>query len=376
MKTGRCFSPFPSSILKTIRGGGRKERSCEPVLKKALKWIGLLLLLFIVLPGTYYAIDLYRSMDKLNDREGNSPLSEFYEAMPTEKRNEYTPPKWEGKQRVNILLLGVDSRGVKSKEIPRSDSNMVVSIDPSTKKAHLFSILRDTYVNIPGHGKDRFNAAVAIGGPNLAMKTASDLLGLQVQYYVYTDFQGFIKVVDAVGGVEIDVEKNMKYISKADGPEYSIDLKKGLQRLNGHQALQYVRFRHDALSDYARTERQRKFLTALANELQTTSSVLKLPRIIRDIDPYIDTNLTVNDMIKLGMLGMEARSNGIVGEQIPPSHLLQERTIGGASVLTVDPKALQKHVQDLFAAAGASPSPSGSAPPSSSPTPRPTAKAR
>ncbi|WP_425464976.1 LCP family protein [Paenibacillus thermoaerophilus] len=338
--------------------------------------MGLLLLLFIVLPGTYYAIDLYRSMDKLNDREGNSPLSEFYEAMPTEKRNEYTPPKWEGKQRVNILLLGVDSRGVKSKEIPRSDSNMVVSIDPATKKAHLFSILRDTYVNIPGHGKDRFNAAVAIGGPNLAMKTASDLLGLQVQYYVYTDFQGFIKVVDAVGGVEIDVEKNMKYISKADGPEYSIDLKKGLQRLNGHQALQYVRFRHDALSDYARTERQRKFLTALANELQTTSSVLKLPRIIRDIDPYIDTNLTVNDMIKLGMLGMEARSNGIVGEQIPPSHLLQERTIGGASVLTVDPKALQKHVQDLFAAAGASPSPSGSAPPSSSPTPRPTAKAR
>lgn len=104
---------------------------------------------------------------------------------------------------------------------------MVVSLDPLTKKINLFSILRDTYVNIDGYGKERINTAIT-HGPNAAMQAAGDLLGIPVQYYVYTDFQGFIKLVDAVGGVDFDVEKDMHYTSKADNNEYDIDLKKGI----------------------------------------------------------------------------------------------------------------------------------------------------
>ncbi len=126
---------------------------------------------------------------------------------------------------MNVLILGGDSRGLKKNEIPRSDSMMVASIDPVTKKAYLFSILRDTYVKVPGHGNDRINTAVATGGPNLAMKTVSDLLGIPIQYYVYTDFQGFIALVDAIGGIELEVEKDMKY-RDSEEPEFDINLKK------------------------------------------------------------------------------------------------------------------------------------------------------
>src|SRR5690606_30360374 len=95
------------------------------------------------------------------------------------------PPEWEGTERVNILLLGGDARGLKKGQVARSDSMLVVSVDPITKKAHLLSVLRDTYTDIPGHGKDRINTAITIGGPNLAMQTIGELLGLEIQYYVY-----------------------------------------------------------------------------------------------------------------------------------------------------------------------------------------------
>jgi LCP family protein required for cell wall assembly len=249
------------------------------------------------------------------------------------------------------MLLGADSRGTAKNDTPRSDTIMIASVDPVTKKAALFSILRDTYVKIPGHGQDRINTAFSLGGPNLAMKTAGDLLGLPIQYYVYTDFQGFMALVDAIGGIELDVEKDMKY-RDSEEPEFDINLKKGLQHMDGKTALQYVRFRHDALSDYARTERQRKFMTAVAEEMQTTSSILRLPSILNKIDPYITTNMSISDMIKLASLGFEVKANGVTGVQVPPSNLLDEENIGGASVLTVNPAKLQKYVKEQLGATG------------------------
>mgnify|MGYP001174230642 CR=1 FL=1 len=316
------------------------------------------LLLLVVGAAGYYAYSIYKFAD---DRGETSRFQKFEEQessgaaagegfpVRAEKVDYTEPPKWEGTERVNILLLGGDSRGLRPDEIPRTDTMMILSIDPVTKKAHLFSLLRDTYVQIPGHGRNRINTAIVLGGPKLAMRTASELTGLDIQYYVYTDFQGFIHLIDEIGGIEYEVEKDMHYTSEADGPEYDIDLKAGLQVLNGKEALQYVRFRHDALSDFARTERQRKFLAAVAEKLQKTSSLLRLPRILAAIDPYIETNLTVTEMIKLGALGFEAKASEIVGVQLPPNKLLREETIGGAEVLTVDPDKLKRYIRDLFA---------------------------
>lgn len=339
------------------------------IIKRTLLLIGLLL---IVVAG-YYSYSFYHFAQNISNKpdapKGSTPL--IAQAV-KDKGDKYTPPKWEGKNRVNILLLGGDSRGMVKNELPRSDSIMLASIDPVTKKAHLFSILRDTYVKIPGEGEDRINTAITTGGPNLAMKTVSDLLGVPVQYYVYTDFKGFIALIDAVGGIEIDVEKDMKYSDSEDDHVYDINLKKGLQHLDGKTALQYVRFRHDALSDFSRTERQRKFLTAVAQKMQTTSSLIKLPKILNAMDPYIDTNLSVTDMLKLASLGYEAKADGIVSSQLPPSELLVEKNVRGAAVITANKDKLQQYVRDLFA--GKADADTGPTKPSPSPTPKTSVK--
>jgi LCP family protein required for cell wall assembly len=315
--------------------------------KKRIKWVFITLGIALIGFMGYYFISIYTAVDGFNKSEKNSIFTTI------ENKNlkpaEIAPPKWEGKERVNILVLGGDSRGLtKSDEVPRSDSMMVISIEPNTKKALLLSILRDTYVKIPGHGEERINAALALGGPSLAMKTVSNLLGIPVQYYVYTDFKGFIGVIDAMGGVNLDVEKDMNYTDGEDDHIYDIHLKKGYQHLDGKTALQYVRFRHDALSDFARADRQRKFLTAISAEMQTASSFIKLPQILHAIDPYIETNISVSDMYKLGTLGYEAKAAGFIGQQIPPDQLLAEKTIRGAAVITTDPVKLKQYIQNLF----------------------------
>lgn len=256
-------------------------------------------------------------------------------------------PIWEGTDRVNILLLGGDDRGLKENEVPRSDSMIIASIDPVTKKATLFSVLRDTYAKIPGHGNNRINSALPLGGPSLAMNTISELTGLSIQYYVYTDFQGFISLIDALGGIEFEVEKRMYYVDTADDPQYNIDLQPGLQQLDGSTALQYVRFRKDALSDFTRTERQRNFVSAFVEKVKRTSSLIKLPILLNSVVPYVETNMDFDDMVKLGRLGFSIDTTAIPSVQIPPLELLHEEKVGGADVITVtDSDELVEFIQD------------------------------
>jgi anionic cell wall polymer biosynthesis LytR-Cps2A-Psr (LCP) family protein len=162
------------------------------------------------------------------------------------------------------------------------------------------------------------------------------------------DFKGFIGVVDALGSVPIDVEKDMDYTDGEDGHVYDIHLKKGLQDMDGKTALQYVRFRHDAQSDFGRADRQRKFLTAISQQMQTTQGIIKLPQILSAVDPYIETNITFSEMLKLGSLGNDAKASGFVGIQVPPLHLLDETRINNAAVLSTNTKLLQAYIQDKF----------------------------
>jgi LCP family protein required for cell wall assembly len=315
---------------------------------KVFKRVLLLAVLLLIVAAGYYSYSFYNFAHNISMKSAEKGTSIFSSDTIQGYKKDNPAPKWEGKQRVNVLLLGGDSRGLKQNELPRSDSVMVASIDPVTKKAQLFSILRDTYVKIPGNGEDRINTAITIGGPNLAMRTVSDLLGIPIQYYVYTDFKGFIALVDAIGGIDLDVEKAMVYQDSEDDHIYDINLKKGMQHLNGNTALQYVRFRHDALSDFTRTERQRKFMQAVAQKLQSTTSLIKLPVILNAMDPYIETNLSVTDMLKLGALGFEAKTDGIVSSQLPPNELLVEKNVRGADVISVNKDKLQLFIKNVF----------------------------
>lgn len=259
------------------------------------------------------------------------------------------PAKWESTDRINILLLGGDSR--KKDEIHSADSLMIVSIDPATKKMKLLSILRDTYVNIPGYGEDRISRTITMGGSSMAMRTVEEWAGIPIQYYVYMNLPGFINLIDVIGGVDIEVEKNMNYVDSNDDltSMYQIHLKKGYQHLDGIKALQYVRFRHDAMSDFARTERQRKFLKAVVKELLNTTTVKELPKLIHAIESYIETNLSADDIVKLATLCFEIDAEDITGTQLPPMELIREKSVNGKDVLYVEEsEQLKSYVKSVL----------------------------
>lgn len=193
---------------------------------------------------------------------------------------------------VNVLVLGIDSRG---EEHSRSDSMMVVHYDKKQKQPKLISIMRDSYVDIPGHPKQKINAAYAYGGPELVRKTLKENFGLNINYYAVLDFKGFAKVVDAIApdGIEVNVPKKMSY-------GIGMTLEPGKQVLHGDKLLGYVRFRHDRESDFGRVRRQQEVFGKLEKEAVNIGNIARLPKILGLVDPYIETNLPNGVIFSLG----------------------------------------------------------------------------
>lgn len=191
-------------------------------------------------------------------------------------------------ERLNIALLGVDER---KNDPGRSDTIMIVSLDFKNKKVNILSIPRDTRVYIPDHGFTKINHAYAYGGLNLSLKTIENFLNIPIHYYVKMNFQQFEKFIDAIGGVEIEVEKRMYYRDRTD--KFLVDLTPGIHHLNGKEALGYVRFRHDAMGDLARVERQQKFLKALFKQMKEKINLLNLPSYISLAGSIFETNASL-----------------------------------------------------------------------------------
>ncbi|MHB8158537.1 MAG: LCP family protein, partial [Desulfocucumaceae bacterium] len=220
------------------------------------------------------------------------------------------------KGKINVLALGVDAR--KGEKMARTDTIMLFSVDTDKNLMSVLSIPRDTKVNIPGHGTEKINSATLYGGPQLAMKTVSDLLGgIKVDKYVMTNYEGFKDIVDALGGVSIDIKERMYHYDPQDGGIYTIDLKPGVQRLNGEKSLQYVRYRGYALGDISRAEHQQRFLSALASEMLQPSSVVKLPILVPKISKAIETNLSLSEMRKLGVDSGKMINASMVSQTLP-----------------------------------------------------------
>jgi len=193
---------------------------------------------------------------------------------------------------VNILVLGIDSRG---EDHSRSDSMMVVHYNKKQKQPKLISIMRDSYVDIPGYDKQKVNAAYAYGGPELVRKTLKDSFDLDINYYAIIDFKGFAKIVDAVApdGIEVDVPKKMSY-------GIGMTLQPGKQVLHGDRLLGYVRFRHDRESDFGRVRRQQEVFSKLQKEAVSIGNIAQLPKLWGLVDPYIETNIPNGVIFSLG----------------------------------------------------------------------------
>ncbi|OUL26560.1 LytR family transcriptional regulator [Nostoc sp. RF31YmG] len=187
-----------------------------------------------------------------------------------------------------------------------SDVMLLIKFDPETKKITMLSIPRDTRTEIEGHGIKKINFANVEGGPALTAKTVSNLLnGVAIDRYIRINVLGVAKLIDALGGVTVYVPKDMKY--QDESQHLYINLKAGKQHLNGDQALQLLRFRHDALGDIGRIQRQQMVLRALMDQSLNPATVTQLPKVLDVVKENIDTNLAVEEL--LALVGFGVRTN-------------------------------------------------------------------
>lgn len=244
-------------------------------------------------------------------------------------------------KRVSVLLIGADQRPDQIKF--NTDSLILASVDPETQQISLLSIPRDTRVILPGHDYVKINAVEALTDFSTLQKTVEELTGEGIAGYVQTNFQGFKKVIDTLGGITVDVEKDM-YYETGDIEDGYINLRKGVQRLDGAKALQYARFRHDALSDISRTARQQVVLKAVAKEMFQLSTLPKLPFLIPQLMQAVHTNLSAKDILALAKVAIRFQSSNVIAQTLPGSFL----DLDGVSYWKVDSIEVKKVVKNLF----------------------------
>lgn len=240
--------------------------------------------------------------------------------------------------RINILIVGCDE----IENQGRADTIVLLSISPKTKEILILSIPRDTRVEIPGRGMNKINHAYAYGGKELISKTVSSFLDIPINFYVVVDFIKFVNIIDELGGVEINIEKEMHYIDKAGG--LNINLYPGKQILDGEKALQYIRFRHDNLGDLGRIKRQQKLVEALINKMMNLDSVKKIPLILEGLKTYLETDIKLQDAVALANLFKRVSQDKFIIETVQGNPVY----INGISYLEPDTIEVQKKVKSLI----------------------------
>lgn len=221
-----------------------------------------------------------------------------------------------------MVLMGSDTRRGQPQQ--RSDSLIVARIDPKNKKISMMSIPRDSRVAIPGKWTTKINAAAVYGGPALVIKTVKELTGLPISHYVNLNFNGFRDVVDAIGGVWIDVPQNIYDLQASAYGEKFATVKKGYQKLDGRHALTFVRTRHTlADGDFGRMRNQQAFIKALSSQALSLSNVFKASSIIDAIASNLDTDLTPAQMADLVLQFKGMKSSAIDSANAPggPSYV-------------------------------------------------------
>ena len=216
--------------------------------------------------------------------------------------------------KATIMIMGVDER---EGDVGRSDTLMVATIDPVRNETSLLSIPRDTRVAIPRNGYDKINAAYAYGGEKLTQRTVEDFLGVRIDHYVIINTHAFQKIVDAIGGIDIDVEKRMYYEDPWDDDGgLIIDLRPGLQHMDGKTAVTYVRYR-DEEGDIGRVKRQQKFMRACVDAVTTPAILPRLPAIISSVIDSVKTDLSVRQMLEFIGTLKESQAKGLRTEMVP-----------------------------------------------------------
>ncbi len=335
----------------------------KPFYKKLWLKIVLAVMLILVIASSAYAYNTYKKLGKVIQK--NSGVAA--EGLKTEN---VTPEKLngEGDGRVNILLLGVGDKGHSGEKL--SDTIIVASYDPKTHDVAMLSIPRDLYVSIDGEGYAKINAAHAFGeqekeggGPELAKKTVSQVLGIPIHYYVRADFTALKQAVDVVGGIDVTVKKDLvdpEYpCSKQEDLVCGFSLMAGQQHLNGSAALKYSRCRKgDCGDDYGRAQRQQDVLVALRQKAMQQNILMnpaKITDLIGIVSNNIRTDLQPREIQRLAEIAKATDPQKITTKVLDneTNHLVVNDSIGNESVVVPAEgigsyKAIQAYVRSIF----------------------------
>ncbi len=279
------------------------------------------------------------------------------------------PPAWDGASRISVLVIGLDYRDWSAGEgAPRSDTMIVLTIDPLTKTAGIMSVPRDLWVNIPGFGYSRINTAYSLGegsqlpggGPELARKTVEQLLGVPIQYYAQVDFYTFVEFIDMIGGVEIYNDQELRLDPVGQGKDKIKLTCCGMRELDGERALAYARYRKDKEGDVARAQRQQKLILAIRDKVLSPENfpvlIGKAQQFYEKFSAGIRTNMPFDTAIQLGVLAKdipeESIKHGVINYDMVTLH---DITLGGqpASIMKPMPDKIRELRDQVFTSGGA-----------------------
>lgn len=246
---------------------------------------------------------------------------------------------------INFLLLGVDSKDVSQGGNTRSDTMMLFNVNKSTGNINILSIPRDTRVSIEGRKyQEKINHAYAYGGPELALSTTSNLLGIDLEYYVVVDYNFVNEFVELIGGVEVDVPVDMQYTDSAADPPLVIDLKAGMQTLDGDGSLQFLRYRSYASADIGRIGAQQNFMKAMISQAISPKNIIKLPQMVIAYNKNVDTNIPLATISKYGLRANRYDLDNINTVTLPG----EPAYVQGVSYYVHYEQQTQSLVQDIF----------------------------
>jgi LCP family protein required for cell wall assembly len=279
------------------------------------------------------------------------------------------PPAWDGASRITVLLIGLDYRDWSAGEgAPRSDTMILLTIDPLTKTAGMLSIPRDMWVNIPGFGYSRINTAYSSGegsklpggGAELARKTVEQFIGVPIQYYAQIDFGTFVEFIDLIGGIDVHNDENLRLDQVGSGKDKVRLTCCGMRHLRGDVALAYARYRKDKEGDVARSKRQQKVILAIRDKVMSPEN---FPVLIGQAQQFyerfsagINTNMPFDTAIRLGVLAKD-----IPPESIKPGVIdytmvaLDDVVLGGqnANIMKPLPDKIRELRDQVFTSGGA-----------------------
>ncbi len=240
-------------------------------------------------------------------------------------------------QTLNIVLLGSDRRGTSG--VGRTDTIIIVAIDPEGKRAAVVTIPRDLWIELPNYA-NRINTLDVVGGTKLLKQVLQVKLGIPIHYYARIDFGGFVKAVDALGGITVDVECR---VAEAGW----IDIPAGPVKMDGTMALAFSRTRHTT-SDFDRMRRQQAVLLAIRKKLLSPDVLPRLPEVVKQLVAMTDTDIPPQTILALTKLGAEIDLKNVRGFLIDESKVRSWRTSSGAQVLLPDQAKIQAGVQNIW----------------------------